>query len=257
MYIFKFDQITKITLSAFMIALGIILTRFTPLQNIAIIPFIRVSLGPILIIVASLLLGPIYGSLIGVLCDVLGYFMFDTSGLGYNPLFSITYILYGLLPGLLIYLLAFNKKIKFPYIQSILFLVFLIFITIFFSTNNEMILYDKVYEITDILKNIMIIGSYLISLIYFTFYFLMYRYFKSDKDRVLLNNISTVSLITLVIAQLIVGVIIKHFIFEVDILFLYAAQIFATLIEVLIGNFIITISYNVFIKKFVKNMKIL
>ena len=75
----KISQVQKITLSALFLALIIILTRITPLQNIPVIPWIRISLGPALIIFSSLILGPIYGAIVGALSDILGIVLFPNA----------------------------------------------------------------------------------------------------------------------------------------------------------------------------------
>ena len=61
----KLDTVQKITLSGIFLALVIIFTRFLAIQYIPVIPFVRISLGPALIIFSSLLLGPVYGGIIG------------------------------------------------------------------------------------------------------------------------------------------------------------------------------------------------
>ena len=96
---FELTKIQKLTISAFFIALVIIFSKLLSIGNIPGVPFLRVSLGPTLLIFASLLLGPIYGGTIGFLSDLIGYFTLDRTGYAYNPLFSITYILYGILPA--------------------------------------------------------------------------------------------------------------------------------------------------------------
>ena len=50
----KLSQIQKITMAAVMIVLTIIFTRLLSIQNIQVIPFVRISLGPAVVILASL-----------------------------------------------------------------------------------------------------------------------------------------------------------------------------------------------------------
>ena len=116
----KISQVQKITLSALLLALTIILTRITPLQNFPLIPWIRISLGPALIIFSSILLGPLYGAIVGAGSDILGIVLFPNS-LGYaiNPLFTLVYGLLGVLPWILYILI---KRIKNRYIPIIIFL---------------------------------------------------------------------------------------------------------------------------------------
>ena len=248
---FKFKIVLSIALTAIFTALVIILVRFLSIQNIAAIPFIRVSLGPTFIIIAGLILGPIYGGIVGFLADLLGFFMFDASGFGYNPLISVTYLLYGLLAGLLVYIIRKNKKMKFPLIQLILFVGMLIFMTYFFSTHDYIILYKVTYELTDALKVGFIAGGLLFSMIYFFLYFAFIGTVKTEEDKVLLNNISAVLSLILISTQLFIGTAIKSAMFEVNFLFLFASQTIATLIEILLGSYIAFIVYLA-LKKYLK-----
>ena len=70
--------IQKICLSGLFMALVVVLQKVVAINYLAFAPFVRVSLGgPALIIFSSILLGPIYGMLIGIGSDLLGYLVFD------------------------------------------------------------------------------------------------------------------------------------------------------------------------------------
>ena len=70
--------IQKICLSGLFMALIVILQKVVAVNYLAFAPFVRISFGgPALIIFASVLLGPIYGALIGMGSDLLGYLIFD------------------------------------------------------------------------------------------------------------------------------------------------------------------------------------
>ena len=88
----KIDSVQRIAIGGLLLALIIIFTRFLSFQNIPLIPFVRISIGPALIIFASLLLGPIYGGIIGGLSDILGILLVPNA-LGYsiNPFFTLIY----------------------------------------------------------------------------------------------------------------------------------------------------------------------
>ena len=63
----------KICLAGLIMALVVVLQKVVAINYIPVIPFVRLSLGgPALIIFASVLLGPIYGMLIGIGSDLLG-----------------------------------------------------------------------------------------------------------------------------------------------------------------------------------------
>lgn len=243
MYKFKLNVIFKITLAALFCALGIICTKLLAIQNIAGIPYIRVSLGPTIYLLSGLVLGPIYGGLVGFLGDVIGFFMFDSSGYGYNPLLSISYFLYGFLAGLLVYLLRHNKKITFPYIQLGLMVAMVATLVSFLFTHTEIVLYKHVYELTDTLRISLTIMIGVLFSIYFTVYYLTFRTLKNQDKKVLLNNLSTIILAVFFVTQLFVGGTIKAFMFEVNFLFLFAAQLIATIIEISLGTYVCVVLY--------------
>ena len=68
--------------------------------------FTRFSIEAIPIVIAGLLFGPIAGGAVGFVADLVGCLF---SGYGYNPLFCVPPILYGVLAGLLRFLL-FKKS---------------------------------------------------------------------------------------------------------------------------------------------------
>jgi hypothetical protein len=102
--------IQKICLSGLFMALIVILQKVVAVNYLAFAPFVRISFGgPALIIFASVLLGPIYGALIGMGSDLLGYLIFDPRM--YPPYLQITaiYTLLGFL-AYFIFSLVFSVK---------------------------------------------------------------------------------------------------------------------------------------------------
>ena len=247
--VFKLRPVLKITLSALFIALTIVVSKFLPISNVFNLPFLRISLGPTLLIFASILLGPFYGALTGLLSDLVG-FIFDTTGFAYNPLFSLTYLLYGLVPGLLVYLLQKNKSSK-PIIQIVSFVIINIFVICFFSLNDVIAPYGGKEYVLDLTTKLIVIFSSLgITLLYFVLYIILYKKFKNKDQRVLLNNISIINFITLIFVQLFIGVIVKKITYEVDIVVLLGGQIIVTTIEILISNYLVCVLYFVSTKMF-------
>lgn len=102
--------VQKIALAGLLTALACILNKVLAINYISAVPFVRVSFGgPAVIIFSSLLLGPLFGALVGGLSDILGYLVLDMSGFPYTPWITLTYVLLGALPYLVFYLV---KKIK-------------------------------------------------------------------------------------------------------------------------------------------------
>jgi ECF transporter S component (folate family) len=68
---------------------------------------IRPSIGYLVILLAGLLLGPVYGAAVGGVSDILGYLMLPTGT--FYPGFTLTSILVGLVPGLFYKIVRKNK----------------------------------------------------------------------------------------------------------------------------------------------------
>lgn len=67
-----------------------------------------VNLSPSIIMYASITLGPVYGGLVGAIADIVGFIVRPMGG--YNPLFTLTNALVGILPFFL-----FRKKEPFQF----------------------------------------------------------------------------------------------------------------------------------------------
>ena len=84
---------------AMLAALSVILARLiVPMPN----AFTRFSIEAVPIFIAGVLFGPLAGGAVGFVADLVGCLF---SGYGYNPLFCVPPILYGMLPALLRFLL--------------------------------------------------------------------------------------------------------------------------------------------------------
>lgn len=88
------NKIRIMTSVAMLTAFSIILERFLPIVNT---DTIRVSLGNIPIIIASIFFGPVAGVLCGVISDIIGCFL---NGYPPFPVLTLAPITVGLLPGL-------------------------------------------------------------------------------------------------------------------------------------------------------------
>ena len=84
---------------AMLAALSVIFARLIiPMPN----AFTRFSIEAIPIVIAGLLFGPLAGGIVGFVADLVGCLF---SGYGYSPIFCVPPILYGVLAGLLRFLL--------------------------------------------------------------------------------------------------------------------------------------------------------
>lgn len=85
--------------SALLIALSIVFSRYLSIM----LPgnFAKLTLSPLPLIVAGLLLGPVYGGLTGLLADLLGVLIRSFGAMHYG--LTLTSILFGVLPGLVVW----------------------------------------------------------------------------------------------------------------------------------------------------------
>ncbi|MCT4597025.1 MAG: folate family ECF transporter S component [Vallitalea sp.] len=93
---------TKVLIvSGLLIAISIILTRvFGIMVPVAGVSALRISFGMIPVYIASFLFGPLMGGLVGMISDLIG-FMLNPMGGAYFPGFTLSAILIGIIPGLL------------------------------------------------------------------------------------------------------------------------------------------------------------
>lgn len=102
---------------ALLIAISVVLAR---LLSFAPVPEIRISLDKFPIFLAGMLFGPLAGAMVGFAADFIGCLF---SPYGFNPIFTLPAILYGLFGGLYRPMLA--KKLTLPrlalaYLQPVL-----------------------------------------------------------------------------------------------------------------------------------------
>ena len=167
--------IQKICLSGLIMALVIILQKVVAINYLAFAPFVRISLGgPALIIFASVLLGPIYGALIGLGSDLLGYLIFDPRM--YPPYLQITAI-YTLLGLVAYFVFSFVFSIKNRKALTIIEIVVLSLIWAAVSAyvifSNQITLFSSTYDVPLLSKilipsilGVMFTGVILFSVLY-------------------------------------------------------------------------------------------
>lgn len=243
MIISKKDIILKMTLTALLLAINIILSR-TPILSIYVTPFVRFSLGPSIVIFSSLLLGPISGAIVGGVGDILGIIIYNPSGFSINPLISCVYLLLGIIPYLIYFLIKRikNNKTMFIINSSLLlgFLLGIVLLTIFNNTIN--IGGNNVYTLNDINKALIIIISSVILLLLSVLFFFMNKYFnKTNKiTSNLFYKISFIVLICEIIIFLGLNIIAKVILFEVNYLIILFPQILISVINIPVSSFVIT-----------------
>ena len=142
--------IQKICLAGLFMSLVVIFQKVFAINYLAFAPFVRLSFGgPALIIFSSILLGPIYGALIGFGSDLLGYLIFDPRM--YPPYLQITAI-YTLLGFVAYFVFSIVFSIKNRKLLSVIEMVFLAIIwaiiSIYLFTSNRITLFSSSYDLS-------------------------------------------------------------------------------------------------------------
>lgn len=246
----KLDATYKICLSGLLLALVIIFTRFLSIQNIPFIPFVRISIGPSLIIFSSIFLGPIYGAIIGGVSDILGILLVPNSlGFSINPWFTLVYTILGIVPYFVYKLFKKikNDKLLFILFSAILFCLW-VFVLVFTLTNNvvsshELVLYEKL---------LIIIGSFVLLLLVDLFILLLK---KKQKDASSFMKASFTSLIIEISILLLLNSFMKSIFFEIDFYIIFFFQSIVLFINVPLDAFVVTYLLRLTNKIFVKENK--
>ena len=240
----KLDAVQKITLSGIFIALVIILTRFLAIQYIPIIPFVRISLGPALIIFSSLLLGPIYGGVIGGLSDFLGILLVpNPQGFMINPFITLIYTLLGILPWVTLLLIKKMKMTKSaPYIFFGTILAIWLFVLFFLIFNDVITLYGATYQFNHVSKILIIVISFVLFVLLSVAIFFTNRYIvRKNLNGTLLATpyqVAFVALVSEVLLMLLLGSIVKAYFFGVDFMFIFFAQAVVLFINIPLNTFV-------------------
>ena len=235
----KISQVQKITLSALLLALTIILTRVTPLQNFPLIPWVRISLGPALIIFSSILLGPFYGAIVGSGSDILGIVLFPNAlGYGINPLFTLVYGLLGVLPWLIYIIFKQVKNYRIPLICTIIAailiftaLVYFIFFSSLISENYNFEIYHKWIIVS--IAFVLLVGTII-------FLFFINRYYVKKYGEIYSPyKIAFVCLVSEFLLMLILNSFVKTITFEVNYWIIFFAQAIVFFIDVPLNTFVV------------------
>lgn len=249
------NLVRQITLSALVLSLTIICTRLLSIQNIPLVPFVRISIGPALIIFASIFIGPISGLVVGAASDILGIVLFpNVLGYSINPLFTVVYGLLGLLPFFIFKGVKLIKKnyINFSIITAILGCI-CVFVTIFMCLNNSIILFGKTYEFLLWHKVLIICLSWVLSALTVVVIFLTDKHLikKYGEDVANVYPIAVASIIVEFVVMLILNTIVKTIFFEVDFLFVFFAQAIVFFVDIPLNTFVVSL-LGVLYKKVVK-----
>lgn len=235
----KISQVQKITLSALLLTLTIILTRVTPLQNFPLIPWVRISLGPALIIFSSILLGPFYGAIVGAGSDILGIVLFPNAlGYGINPLFTLVYGLLGVLPWLIYIIFKRVKNYRIPLICTIIAAVLIFAALVYFIFFSSLISENYNFEIYHKWIIVSIVFALLVGTIISLFFINRY-YVKKYGEIYSPYKIAFVCLVSDFLLMLILNSFVKTITFEVNYWIIFFAQAIVFFIDVPLNTFVV------------------
>ncbi len=182
--------VSKICMAGLFIALAIILNKVIAINGLSFIPFLRISFGGCaVIILASLLLGPLFGAVVGAFSDIFGYLIFDLSGFPYFPQITLIYILLGILPSFIFGLIKNikNKKLLLG-LESGIMAALLVGLTIYFAYNNEITMYGNTYTIAIWMKWAIPILTFVLFGLIIVFTIFIDRHFKKTNKESPLNT---------------------------------------------------------------------
>jgi ECF transporter S component (folate family) len=132
--------VRKITLAALLASVSIVLTRFfgivIPLGGF---PSLSLDLGSVPILLSGIVLGPIFGGIVGLTSDLVGFAINPRGGI-FHFGFTINSILTGVIPGLIfVFLKNINLKFTKIAIISILYMLGTYYFLVVRSSDSTLI----------------------------------------------------------------------------------------------------------------------
>ncbi len=254
---FKVSSVKRIALSGILIAIGVIFNKVVQIGYPYIpVPFVRIAFGgPALIMLAGLLLGPIYGAFIGAMVDVLGYFIFDIKTFGFFPLITLTYLLLGFFAGILFgFIIKLKDKKKMQIIMySILALVLVAISLVIVFSDNIAFIVNSGYKFDLWMKiafPIMMFALYVMMIIFMQ---IADKKIKNDENRVFnIYQIGFASFLLDFFIMCLFGSLMKGLSFSMDLFLVILITQFMTMFFTIPFNTLLLTTLDPIIRKFGK-----
>ena len=239
---YNLKTLDKICISGMFIALTVILQKVVAINYIPIMPFVRVSPGgPALIMFTSIFLGPVYGLVVGVASDLLGYLIFDPKTYGLFPQITAIYAVLGFVTY---YIFWAFKKIKNTKVSMIVLIALLLSLAVgsslYFILNDQITLYSSTYVMETWVKIALPITIFaLIGLLFVIL--LLLKKFKVDQDlSINVWQISIASFLIEIIVMVLFGSLMKSWAFNFNFFVIAICQIVVLFINVPLNTFLIS-----------------
>jgi riboflavin transporter len=195
-------SVQKLTLASMFTALGVLMA--SPVVSLMVmlfgVPAVRIDLIAIPVILAGVILGPIFGLTVGIITDILAFLLFTSAFGPYHLGFTLNLALTGLIPGL--FVLGIKKiKIQLPIFWiNVSFLSLLSSLSIIYLLQtNELRIEGNMYELSSTFKTVFIISIILFfSILLFS---MVYKRKLQPKERM---NMDSFMLIVLFIEVFVV-----------------------------------------------------
>lgn len=233
-------KVRNLVLASLLLAITIVLSRFVSVM----LPIfgsqsLKISFSGIPLKIAGILLGPVYGGIVGALSDLIGYVLNSFGGV-YFPGFTLTSLLAGLVPGLVYMYVIKNKKINFKVLSTVLYGLFLAG-SIYYVFSTEKI--GKLVLNT----NIKLTLSLILIMIFVVVQFFVFK-FKSNiagNNKILTFEQSIVIvLITTVCSSLILNPIWLNKLYGIPVVASIYIRIFKSSLLMPLNAFILTVVIN-------------
>jgi ECF transporter S component (folate family) len=182
----KKSNTLKIAVAAQLIALGVIISSLSFIIPISGIPAIRIDLIIIPVILAGIMLGKLYGVIVGTLVDIIAYFILFQGYGPFNPGFTINLAMTGFIAGFVFTFFRNSSEKKLfkiiKYISLSVFLFLFLYTVTLIITTSEIRFGPSVVAITNSGKLILILTVFAALVISMIFYFLIFKNEKFMKN---------------------------------------------------------------------------
>lgn len=242
---YNLSIVSKICLAAMFIVLAAICQKVLAFSNFAPIPFLRLSFGgPAIIIFSSILLGPIFGALVGGASDLIGFVIFDPKTTSSIPFFQITllYVMLGFASYFVFKLISKLKNRKLLVsIEIASFIAIFMAVVLYLFLKENITLYGTTYEFNKTIRISTPIITFILLSLLLVINILLSRRFEKKHPEINVNSISFACFIIELSVMLVFGTIMKVWAFtSATFLPIFFTQLIVSFLNVPLNTFLIS-----------------